>query len=93
MYPERPFNTLFNLPRIISALNRTLNTARQIIPIYKEAKPMVNNLKNAFSTVKTFANKQSKVVENAHKKVEPIKEKINTLKSVNSNSNTPTFFS
>ena len=65
MYPERPFNTLFNLPRIISALNRTLNTARQIIPIYKEAKPMVNNIKNAFSTVKTFASNQSKIVENA----------------------------
>ena len=90
MFPERGLSNLFNIPRIVISLNRTLNVAKQIIPIYKEAKPMIGNLRNAFNKVKNYTNNTNKIIEHAHENVKPIKEKINTLKNVNSNN--PTFF-
>lgn len=92
MFPGKNLSSLLNLPRIINSLNNTLNVAKQIIPIYKEAKPMVGNIRKAFTTVKNYANNTSKIIEHAHENVKPLKEKINTIKSANSKTNNPTFF-
>ena len=88
MFPGRNLSTLFNIPRIINSLNNTLNVAKQIIPIYKEAKPMVNNIRTTFNKLKNITN--NNVIEHAHENAKDIKEKINTIKSVNSNN--PVFF-
>ncbi len=88
MFPGRNLNALFDIPRIINSLNNTLNIAKQIIPIYKETQPMVSNIRNSFNKLKKYTS--NKVVEQAHENIKPVKEKINTLKSVNSNN--PIFF-
>lgn len=92
MFPQRELNSLINIPRIINSLNNTLNVAKQIIPIYKEAQPMVGSIRDTLNKVKNYANNSYKIVEHAHENVKPVKEKINTITSVNSNLNNPTFF-
>ena len=44
------------LPLIILGVSKILNVANQAIPLYKQAKPMVNNAKNIFSTLKSLSN-------------------------------------
>ncbi len=88
MFPGRNLTNLLNIPRIINSLNNTLNIAKQIIPIYKEAKPMVNNIRDSFNKFKNYTN--NNVIEHAHENIKEVKKKINTIKSVNSNN--PQFF-
>lgn len=92
MFPERTLFSSLNITRLIGGLNRTLTVAKELIPIYREAKPLISNAKNAISTFKNITNKAPKIVENAHNNVKPLKEKIITIKSDNSNYNNPTFF-
>ena len=50
MFPESPNG--FSFLKIISGLSKSLNVAKQIIPIYEGAKPMVQNAQKAFSLLK-----------------------------------------
>ena len=80
------------LGRIINGLQRTLGVVNQVIPIYKEAKPMIENAKNAFKVVKEFsATSAKKIIDNKDKNMQEVKEKINIIKHVNPGNN-PTFF-
>lgn len=74
------FNT--NLPILLNRLNKTLNFANQVIPLYMKAKPMLKNAKDAFQVVKTFTEKTNKPSPNI-----PITPQINISKT-----NQPTFF-
>lgn len=69
-------NNNFSLLKIISTLSKTLNTANQIIPIYKQIKPYINkttsfinnlpnkNILNAFNySNSTSANKSNNIKE------------------------------
>ena len=80
--------------KVIGGLSKTLGVVNQIIPIYKEAQPIINNAKNAFGIIKEFKNTATnKIINNTEKNIKPIKEKINAIKSANfSNYNGPTFF-
>lgn len=46
-------NNTFRFLRILSGLSKTLNIAKNVIPIYKDTKPVVNNLKNFYKTIKS----------------------------------------
>ena len=84
----------FKWGTILSNTHKTLGVINQVIPIYKEAKPMINNARNAINIVKEFSNTTTnKIITNKEKNIKPIKEKINTIKSANlTYGNTPTFF-
>lgn len=88
MFPGRNLTNLLNIPRIINSLNNTLDVTKRIIPIYKEAKPMISNIRDSFNKLKKYAN--NNVIEHAHNNTKNVKEKINTIKSVDSNN--PQFF-
>ena len=84
---------LFSWSKILGGMSKTLGIFNQIIPIYKEAKPMIQNARNAFNIVKEYSNKEvNKIINNKEKNIKPIKEKINIIKNVNQKSNNPTFF-
>lgn len=87
-------SSLFSLPKMLGGISKTLGVVNQIIPIYKEAKPIIQNAKSAFNLVKEFSNSASnRIITNTEKNMKPIKEKINTIKSIDSSSNNaPTFF-
>ena len=70
----------FSLTSMLGGISKTLGVVNQIIPIYKEAKPMINNARNALSLIKEFGNTTTnKVISNTEKNMAPIKEKINNL--------------
>lgn len=50
----------FNLASIINGTERTLNTVNQIIPIIKQAKPMVNNAKTMFKLMSELSRDDEK---------------------------------
>ena len=85
--------TSFSFGKILGGISKTLGVVNQVIPIYKEAKPMIQNARTAFSILKEFGNSTTnKIINNTEKNIIPIKEKINIINNVNSNINNPTFF-
>ncbi|MBE5806337.1 MAG: hypothetical protein E7313_06525 [Clostridiales bacterium] len=78
--------------KMLGGLSKTLGVVNQVIPIYKEAKPMIQNARNAFNLIKEFGNTTTnRIVTNTEKNIGPIKEKINSLNSLE-NKKGPTFF-
>ena len=104
MFNRIPPQSTFSIGKLIGGLSKTLNVANQVIPLYKEAKPMIQNARNAFSLIKEFTNTTTtKVINNTEKNMQPIKEKVELIKSTSTNITTnndiqnknkkgPTFF-
>ena len=70
----------FNFTSIINGTQNTINTINQIIPLVKQAKPMVDNAKTMFRLMSEFNRNDTKEI----KKVVP--------NETTSNSIGPTFF-
>lgn len=47
-----PINSGLSLTKVLGGISKTLAIANQVIPLYKEAKPMINNARNIFSVLK-----------------------------------------
>ena len=43
-----------NIAKIINGLNKTVNIANQVIPLYIKAKPLITNATSKIDTLKTF---------------------------------------
>ncbi len=52
MFPSQVVKTGLTLPKVIGGISKTLNVANQIIPLYMQAKPIIQNAKNAFTVAK-----------------------------------------
>lgn len=98
MFNGSPTPSPFSFGKIIGGISKTLNVANQVIPLYKEAKPMIQNARNAFSIIKEITNTTTnKVITNTEKNMKPIKAKIEIIKNNNdnelkTNKKGPTFF-
>ncbi len=83
----------FSLGRIVGGLSKTLGVVNQIIPLYKEAKPVIQNAKNAVGLIKEFTNTATnRVMSKKEEHLAPIKEKINAAKNTTQTQKGPTFF-
>ena len=85
----------FTWAKVLAGMSKTLGVVNEVIPIYKEARPMIQNARNTFNVLKEFGNTSlNKIMSNKEKNITPIKEKINTIQNVNfvPKDNTPTFF-
>ena len=90
-------STPLTFGKVLGGISKTLNVVNQVIPLYKEAKPMIQNAKTAFSIIKEIGNATTtKINQNVEKNVKPIKEKITEISQNNSrnteNKKGPTFF-
>lgn len=96
MFPKPPISSSFSIGKLVGGLSKTLNVVNQVIPLYKEAKPMIQNARNTFSLIKEFTNTTTnRITVNTEKNIKPIKEKLETLnKTTNNEENKkgPTFF-
>lgn len=91
MFGPRIFPSSLTIPKILGGINKTLGVVNQIIPLYKEAKPMVNNARNALNLLKEMGSTTTtKIMTNTEKNLQPLKEKINNLNIPNQKG--PTFF-
>lgn len=53
MFPN-PVRSGLTLTKVIGGMSKTLNVVNQLIPLYKEAKPIISNAQNAFKIAKEF---------------------------------------
>ena len=78
--------------KVLSGISKTLNVANQIIPIYKQAKPMINNAKNILSVLKDVNIKPNNTTNNnSNQKPQPTPN-IPTKKTDAPLTNRPVFF-
>jgi len=80
-----------NFNSIINGAQRTLNTVNQIIPLVRQAKPMMDNAKTMFKLMSEFNrnDEQSKNITNNKKENKNTASTETVLKSYD---NGPTFF-
>ena len=83
MYPRS-----LTLTTMIGRINRTLNFANQVIPLYVKAKPMIKNAKDAFKVAKVFMEKPKQNNEVKNKVIDTPTKKVETINSTNK----PVFF-
>ena len=84
-----PYGTGLSLTKVITGLSKTLSVANQVIPLYREAKPMINNAKTIFSALKEFGKNNNTNKQDNSLKVVKEEKKETPLKGA---SNTPSFF-
>ncbi len=84
-----PVNSGLTLTKVISGISKTLNIANQVIPLYKEAKPMINNARTVLSVLKGMGNTNNNKTNNNNKVIEQKKEPI---KNTTISTNSPKFF-
>ena len=76
------------LTKVLSGISKTLNVANQVIPLYREAKPMINNAKTILNVLKEFNKKPKSNLANENTDT----NKKNTLPEKNYSFNSPSFF-
>jgi len=83
-----------NFSSIIGGTQKTLNTINQIIPLVKQAKPMMDNAKTMFKLMSEFNRGDTKEVQEIKevKKTTPNEAVSSNKIEMNNNSNGPTFF-
>ena len=89
MFPGQ-IRTGLTLPKVLGGIQKTLNVANQIIPLYVQAKPLIKNAQSAFQLAKEFIGPSSKNVEPIQVSKQPIKS-IKKEEKFLSSSN-PVFF-
>ena len=79
--------------KVLNGISKTLSVANQVIPLYQQAMPMINNAKTIFSVLKKLKsennNKESKTTDISN--LSP-KEKIQKNIFRKENNNNPVFF-
>lgn len=90
MFPN-PINKGLSLTKVIGGMSKTLNVINQLLPLYKEAKPMIQNAQNAFRVAKELVKKENK---EENYKAPQLKNDLNSKKTEPSVSSTnrPVFF-
>ena len=55
MYGNIP-NSGLTISKVFSGISKSLNVVNQLIPIYREVKPVIGNAKNILGVLKDFNN-------------------------------------
>ena len=81
-----------SLTKVLGGISRGLSIANQVIPLYQQAKPMIQNAKKVMSVLKEFNKPSNNINSTTNKTTVEVnsKEKTETFK-VQSGS-TPVFF-
>lgn len=87
-----PVSNGLSFTKVIGGISKTLSIANQVIPLYREAKPMINNAKTILSVLKGVNSSKptsNKTVIDTNTS-EPKKDTSIDTRRVNTN--TPVFF-
>lgn len=88
MYPN--ISSGITIAKVLSGVNKSLNIAREIIPIYQTISPMIGNARKAFSLLKEM-NIPSISKSTPSNNLNSNKKTTNVISS-NSSVNHPSFF-
>ena len=82
-----------SVSKVVGGISKTLGIVNQIIPIYKEAKPMISNARNAINILKEFStNTTNRVLEKKEENLGNVKEQIKKIQNNPDNTKGLTFF-
>lgn len=84
-------NNGFSMLSILNGVSRTLNIANQLIPLYKQVKPIINNSSKILSNIKGLNFNTNKSVNGGDENTKKIVQSNTNTKRVYSYSS-PTFF-
>ncbi|MDD4187226.1 MAG: hypothetical protein PHX04_00400 [Bacilli bacterium] len=73
----------FSFIGILSGLNKTLGVAKEVIPLIQQTKPLINNVRTAYSLIKDV---------NLQKTLPEVIPKKEVEKTIVKSSNSPQFF-
>ena len=79
-----PYGSGLSFTKVLSGISKTLNVANQVIPIYREAKPMIHNAKTIFSALKEFgkSNPNTTSTNTNNETKEEIKKEVIALQDM-----------
>lgn len=86
-----PISNTLSFSKILGGLSKTLTVANQVLPLYKQAKPLINNLGNVRTILSTFT-KDTNTNNSSTKKTTSSNTKSVEKKEEVSIPNLPTFF-
>ncbi len=87
-----PTTSGLTFSKVLGGIAKTLNVANQVIPLYKEAKPMINNAKTILSALKEInSESKNKNKTNNNTNIKENIKKENRIRPI-SNVNQPQFF-
>lgn len=92
MFGTNTIGSAFSLTRVLGGISKGLSIANQVIPLYQQAKPMIQNARKVISVLGEL-NKSNNNSNNTNNKTTvevTSKEKTETIKVQPSNS--PVFF-
>ena len=89
MFGTNTIGSAFSLTKILGGISKGLTIANQVIPLYQQAKPMIQNARKVMSVLKEFNKTSNSVTNKTTVEVTP-KEKTEPTKVQSSNS--PVFF-
>lgn len=79
--------------KVLSGISKTLNVANQVIPLYQQAKPMINNAKTIMSVLKGLTNKDTNTKPNITKTTNTNKiEDVSNHNTATISNSSPIFF-
>ena len=94
MFGTNAVGSTFSLTRVLGGISKGLSIANQVIPLYQQAKPMIQNARKVISVLGELnkSNNNSNNTNNNNKTTVEVtsKEKTETIKVQPSNS--PVFF-
>ena len=90
MFGSNTINSGLTFGKVLNGISKSLSIANQVIPLYQQAKPMINNAKTIMEVLK--GNKNDNISNNKqHAKEKNIPEEIEYPKILKQ-TNSPTFF-
>lgn len=95
MFGSAPIKSGLSFGKVIGGISKTLSIANQVIPLYQQAKPMINNAKTIMSVLKGITSKSKEAINitNNNDTINPkINKNHNTTSINNFKKNQPTFF-
>ncbi len=85
-----PVQSGLTLSKVISGLTKTLGFANRVIPLYREAKPMIQNARTILSTLREMGKSTNS--NTSTKRTNNINNNTQNEKRIVRNTNNPTFF-
>lgn len=89
MFGSNTINSGLTFGKVLNGISKSLSIANQVIPLYQQAKPMINNAKTIFSVLKGIKNDNKPVQKTSNNK--PIIEEVK-YQVIQQPTNSPTFF-
>lgn len=56
MFGANTIRSGLTFSRVLSGISKSLNFANQVIPIYQQAKPVINNARQVLAAIKEFSH-------------------------------------